>query len=52
MVPPHSVQVDRYLVPTGMIGRKKSVKNVLIRTTACAAGLWQIPHMAKTLAIR
>ena len=46
------VQVDLYLVPTGMSGMKKSVKNVLIRTTACAAGVWQIPHMAKTLANR
>ena len=31
---------------------KKNVKKVLTRTTACAAGVWQVPHMANTLAIR
>jgi hypothetical protein len=33
------VQVDRYLLPRGMSGMKKNVKNVLTRVTAWAAGV-------------
>ena len=51
-VAPHMVHTERYLVPTGMSGMKNSVKKVLTRMMPWAAGEWQTPHMAKTLARR
>ena len=44
---PHIVHVVIYLLEMGMIGTKKSEKNVRIRVTVCAAGVWHKPHTAK-----
>jgi hypothetical protein len=49
-VVPHRAQVVRYLVPMGMTGTKNSEKEVRIRVTTCAAGLWQKSQSAKTVA--
>jgi hypothetical protein len=44
---PHIVHVVIYLLAMGTTGMKKSEKNVLMRVTVWAAGIWQSPHTAK-----
>jgi hypothetical protein len=40
----------KYLVPSGMIGMKKRVKYRRVLVSACAAGVWQCPHITKMVA--
>jgi hypothetical protein len=49
---PHSVHVVMYLLPRGMTGMKKSVKNDRIRVTAWAAGVWHLEQSWSTMASR
>ena len=49
---PHIVHVVRYRLARGITGTKNRLKKVRTRTTAWAAGVWQSPHTAKTVAKR
>ena len=44
------VQVVKYFVPSGTSGMKKRVKYRRDLVRACAAGVWQWPHITKMVA--
>jgi hypothetical protein len=47
--PPQRVQVEKYLVPRGITGMKKSENHVERRPMTWAAGVRQSPHRANTV---